>query len=47
MNDRLFRLAEVYTNALKETLGEKLVSVVLFGSVARKEAIGSLRWIYW
>lgn len=38
INEKFWQLAEAYAYALKEKLGEKLVSVVLFGSVARKEA---------
>ena len=38
LNARLQHLAREYTEALKETLGDRLVSVVLFGSVARGEA---------
>lgn len=38
INEKFWQLPEAYTYALKEKLGEKLVSVVLFGSVARKEA---------
>lgn len=34
----LWELARAYTEALRETLGEKLVAVALFGSVARGEA---------
>jgi predicted nucleotidyltransferase len=34
----LRRLAERYAHLLEETLGERLVSVVLFGSVARGDA---------
>ena len=34
----LHRLAERYAEALRELLGEELISVVLFGSVARGEA---------
>ncbi len=34
----LWELAQAYTEALRESLGEKLVAVVLFGSVARGEA---------
>lgn len=38
INVILRALAERYTEALREVLGENLVSVVLFGSVARGEA---------
>ena len=38
LNARLQHLAREYVEALKETLGDRLVSVVLFGSVARSEA---------
>ncbi len=38
LNARLQHLAREYTEALKETLGDRLVSVALFGSVARGEA---------
>jgi len=38
LNAQLRTLAEAYTHALQETLGERLVSVALFGSVARGEA---------
>lgn len=38
MNKRLFELAKRYADELKRTLGENLVSVILFGSVARGEA---------
>ncbi|MDQ7030174.1 MAG: nucleotidyltransferase domain-containing protein [Ardenticatenia bacterium] len=38
LNTYLQRLAREYTETLKETLGDRLVSVVLFGSVARGEA---------
>ncbi len=34
----LRKVAEAYARALEETLGERLVSVVLYGSVARGEA---------
>jgi predicted nucleotidyltransferase len=34
----LRQLAEAYTEVLRESVGESLVSVVLFGSVARNEA---------
>lgn len=38
VNQRLFALATTYARFLQERLGENLVSVVLFGSVARGEA---------
>lgn len=38
LNETLKGLAIAYTEALKEELGESLVAVVLFGSVAREEA---------
>jgi len=38
LNARLQHLAREYAKALKETLGDRLVSVVLFGSGARGEA---------
>ena len=38
LNTHLQQLAREYTRALRETLGDQLVSVVLFGSVARGEA---------
>lgn len=38
LNESLSELAVIYTEALKESLGESLVAVVLFGSVARREA---------
>ncbi len=38
LSDRLRAVAEAYVRALEETLGEALVSAVLFGSVARGEA---------
>lgn len=38
LNEILKELAVAYTEALKEQLGESLVAVVLFGSVAREEA---------
>jgi len=38
INHTLRRLAEQYTISLRETLGDRLISVVLFGSVARGEA---------
>lgn len=38
---RLWELAQAYTEALRRSLGEKLVAVVLFGSVARGEATPS------
>lgn len=37
----LWALAQAYTEALRKSLGEKLVAVVLFGSVARGEAISA------
>lgn len=38
LNLHLRELAHRYAEALKQTLGDQLVSVVLFGSVARSEA---------
>jgi predicted nucleotidyltransferase len=38
VNQRLFALAATYARSLQERLGKNLVSVVLFGSVARGEA---------
>lgn len=38
LNTQLRAVAEAYARALQETLGEQLVSVALFGSVARGEA---------
>lgn len=38
LNERLRRISQTYAQALEESLGERLVSVVLFGSVARAEA---------
>jgi predicted nucleotidyltransferase len=38
LSARLRAIAEAYAHALRETLGERLVSVALFGSVARGEA---------
>ncbi len=37
-SDRLRAVAEAYVQALRDTLGDALVSAVLFGSVARGEA---------
>jgi predicted nucleotidyltransferase len=39
LNETLKRLAVAYTEALKKQLGKSLVAVVLFGSVARREAV--------
>ena len=38
VNRKLLKLASDYSNALVQCLGEDLISVVLYGSVARKEA---------
>ena len=38
INRILFNLAEKYTDALQESLGGRLFAVILFGSVARREA---------
>lgn len=38
LNETFKELAVVYTEALREQMGESLVAVVLFGSVARQEA---------
>lgn len=38
LNERLRRLATAYMEALRKVMGDRLVSVVLFGSVARGEA---------
>lgn len=38
LSESLERLARTYTDALAESMGESLVSVVLFGSTARGEA---------
>ncbi len=38
LNETLKELAMAYTEVLKEQLGESLIAVVLFGSVARGEA---------
>jgi len=38
VNRKLSKLASDYSNALMQCLGENLISVVLYGSVARQEA---------
>jgi predicted nucleotidyltransferase len=38
VNRKLLKLASDYSNALVQCLGEDLISVVLYGSVARQEA---------
>ena len=38
VNSKLYKLAFDYSGILRRCLGEDLISVVLYGSVARKEA---------